>query len=518
MSELQEPAVRHTVLIVEDSDTMRTYLERPLVKAGYEVLTATNIEEGQRTIRARELELMLLDLGLGGRDGRELLAALQDVSPDVPVVVVTNDNTATSALDLIRRGAYDYLVKPVDIDQLLRVVAHGVELCTARRALECARAVRKKRGPEWYVGETPRMATLRRLVEKIARTPTSVLIEGESGTGKEVVARALHELSDRAEGPFVAINCAALPSQLLESELFGHEKGSFTSASSTQRGLFELAHRGTIFLDEVTMMSPEMQAKLLRTLQDHRIRRVGGETEIKVDVRVISASNRRVVDAVAGNEFREDLYFRLCVITLEIPPLRERSADIPYFAHMFLREIREQMQTTVQGISDAALWALCRYSWPGNIRELRNVIERGAILASGEEMIDVVHIPDIVRAVERAERSVAGSSHDSGHLPTILPADGLDLKGLEATWERSLVEQALARTDGNQSGAARLLGLTRDELRYRVEKFGLAAEGGRPDSGSSSEGAGCEQDSPGCHSDDGGAGIGQPASGNGTGR
>ncbi len=479
MNDAEEAAVRHTVLIVEDSDVAREYLERPLAKAGYEVLTATNAEAGLRIIRSSELELMLLDLGLGDGDGRELLSALQQVSPDVPVVVVTNDNTATTAVELIRRGAYDYLVKPVDVDRLLRVVAHGVELCTARRALDRVRAVGRRGGPEWYVGETPRMTTLKRLVERIAPTPTSVLIEGESGTGKEVIARALHAFSQRADGPFVAINCAALPSQLLESQLFGHEKGSFTSASTTQRGLFELAHRGTIFLDEVTMMSPEMQAKLLRTLQDHRIRRVGGETEIKVDVRVISASNRRVVDAVASGEFREDLYFRLCVITLEVPPLRERAADIPYFAHLFLREIREQMQSTVRGISDAALWALGRYTWPGNIRELRNVIERGAILANGEEMIDVVHVPDIVRAVEAAEGQASGQASDGKHLPTILPADGLDMKSLEVAWERSLVEQALARTDGNQSGAARLLGLTRDELRYRVEKFGLAVDGAR---------------------------------------
>jgi two-component system, NtrC family, response regulator AtoC len=464
-----------TILIAEDNDVTRTFMERPLTAAGYEIVGAPNVEEGRRVIETHALDLALIDLGLGIGDGRELLALLREVAPDVPAVIVTSDNTATTAVDLIRSGAFDYVVKPVDIDNLLNLVARGIELCAARRALGNLRDVIERGGPSWDVGETPRMKTVEQLVNKFAPTNASVLIEGESGTGKEVVARALHNRSKRASGPFIAINCAALPGQLLESELFGHEKGSFTGAVATQRGLLELADGGTLFLDEVTMMSPEMQAKLLRTLQEFKVRRVGGQKEIKIDVRVISASNRRVLDAIAAGEFREDLYFRLCVITLELPSLRQRAVDIPFFVEKFLREMREATGTSVTAISDAALWALNRYRWTGNIRELHNVIERAVILATGEATIDVVHLPEIVRSVEIGGNDGGNGrgGNSRGHLPTVLPTDGLDLKALESDWERSLVEQALLRTDGNQSGAARLLGLTRDELRYRVDKFGI---------------------------------------------
>jgi transcriptional regulator with PAS, ATPase and Fis domain len=320
------------------------------------------------------------------------------------------------------------------------------------------------------------MKTIEALVHKFAPTNAGVLLQGESGTGKEVVARALHGLSARADGPFIAINCAALPGQLLESELFGHEKGSFTGAVAMQRGLLELAHSGTLFLDEVTTISPEMQAKLLRALQEFRFRRVGGQKEIKVDVRVVSASNRSVVEAIADGEFREDLFFRLCVVTLELPPLRERSVDIPFFVESFLEQFREEMGTTVASVTDAAMWALCRYRWPGNIRELRNVIERGVILATGADHLDVIHLPEIVRAVEEngSGEPLGPGGNGAGYPPTVLPADGIDMKAIEADWERSLIEQALGRTDGNQSGAARLLGLTRDELRYRVDKYDIS--------------------------------------------
>jgi two-component system NtrC family response regulator len=243
-----------------------------------------------------------------------------------------------------------------------------------------------------------------------------------------------------------------------------------------QRGLLELAHGGTLFLDEVAMMSPEMQAKLLRALQEFRFRRVGGQKEIKVDVRVISASNRGVVEAIAEGEFREDLFFRLCVVTLELPPLRERAVDIPFFVESFLDEMREEMGTSVGGVTDAAMWALCRYRWPGNIRELRNVVERAVILATGEAAIDVIHLPEIVRAVEEGGGSNGADigGNGLGYPPTALPSDGLDMKAVEVEWERSLIEQALGRTDGNQTRAADLLGLTRDELRYRVDKYEIS--------------------------------------------
>jgi DNA-binding NtrC family response regulator len=462
-----------TVLVVEDNNSQREYMERILVSAGYEVLTASNVPDGRAIIEGRMLDMAFLDLSLPPDDGRELLTLLQQIAPDVPAVIVTFTDTATSAVDLMRRGAFDYLVKPVDSDALLRRAAQGTELARARRDLGNLRVLRGRGERPWHVGETPRMKGIEALVDKCAPTPTSVLIQGESGTGKEVVARALHGRSKRAEGPFIAINCAALPEHLLESELFGHEKGAFTNAYLQRRGMLELADGGTLFLDELTSMSTEMQAKLLRALQEFSFRRVGGTKEIKVNVRVVSASNRNVVEAIRAGHFREDLFYRLCVVTLELPPLRERSGDIPHFVHEFIAEFRAEMGATVTGVTDAAMWVLAQYGWPGNIRELRNVIERSMIVANGAERIDVADLPEFARITDSAP--TRNGQTEPGGLPARLPANGLDLKAAGATWEQAMIEQALARTDGNQSAAARLLGITRDELRYRLEKYGRPA-------------------------------------------
>jgi len=482
-------------LIAEDNDLSRDFMYRALRSAGHEVLTVTNVPDGQALIETRPIDLAIIDLGLGERDGRELLDLLHEVSPEVPVIIITANDTATSAVELLRRGAYDYVVKPVGPSDLLRLAERGLELCTARRALGVLRDVRKRTAGGWDVGETARMRAIENLVNRFAPTNAGVLIQGESGTGKEAVAQALHDRSDRADGAFIAVNCAALPEHLLESELFGHEKGSFTGAHATRRGLLELAHRGTLFLDEVTSMSPEMQAKLLRALQEFKFRRVGGQKEIHVDVRVVSACNRSVVDAIEAGEFRHDLFYRLCVLTIELPPLRERVADIPYFVHKFLGELREKTGTMVSGVTEAALWALCRYSWPGNIRELRNAVERAVIFATGEDKLDVVHLPETVRGVVESTNGATRANRPSaaygaaGHraakpnlsagsngldlfAPSALPTEGVDLKATVAAWERGLIEQALARTAGNQTAAARILGMTRDELRYRVEKYG----------------------------------------------
>jgi DNA-binding NtrC family response regulator len=463
------------ILVAEDMDAARTYMVGVLEQAGYEVVAARNVPEGRAAIEARMLDMAFLDLGLPPDDGRELLAALQSVAPEVPVVIVTADDTAATAVELLQRGAFDYLVKPVDGELVLRRAAQGVELSRARRALGNLRAVSHRGERPWHVGATPRMQAIEALLDKCAPTPTSVLIQGESGTGKEVVARALHARSKRSGGPFIAINCAALPEQLLESELFGHEKGAFTTALAQRRGMLQLAHGGTLFLDELTSMSPEMQAKLLRALQERSFRRVGGSQEIAVDVRIISASNRDVVEAIRAGAFREDLFYRLCVVTLALPPLRERSLDIPHFVHEFLAELRSEMGSTVTGVTDAALLALARHRWPGNIRELRNAIERACIVANGAERIDVGDLPDAVRAPPPAPGANGTSPGAAPSPPARLPAEGLDLKATGGAWEQAMIEQALARTDGNQSAAARLLGLSRDELRYRLEKFGRPA-------------------------------------------
>jgi len=467
-----------TVLVVEDTKLNRDYMARTLTKAGHEVLTAKSLSEAQGVVDSQAFDLVFLDLGLGkddtsGERGRRLFAQLQSVAPEIPVIVVTGDDTAGSAVEMIRGGAYHYIVKPVEPDELVHLAQNGLELSAARRALGVMRAMQDRDGDSsWYVGQTPRMQSIEAVVTRFAPSDAGILIQGESGTGKEVVARALHARSNRAEGPFVPLNCSAVPRDLLESEMFGHEKGSFTGAVGRQIGLIELANGGTIFLDELSTMPPEMQTKLLRALQEFKFMRVGGRKEIKVDVRVISASNRDILDAIRSGEFRQDLYYRLCVMTIELPALRDRRVDIPFFVEHFIGELREAMGTTVEGTTEAAMWALTNYRWPGNIRELRNVIERAVILATGESRIDVVHLPEIVRAVNGGDPLDPNGVGMHG-LPTLLPADGLDLKSVRDEWERSFIEQAIERTEGNQSAAARLLNLTRDELRYRVDKFGL---------------------------------------------
>jgi DNA-binding NtrC family response regulator len=471
----------HCVLVAEDKALTRDWMVRALQSANYEVIAVSNVLDGAVAIEGRMVDAAFIDLGLGEGDGRELLDLMHEVAPEVPVVIVSATDTATSAVELLRRGAYDYVVKPIGPNHLMRLAERCIELCTARRALSALRDARSREQSGWDVGETSRMRSVEGLVNRFAPTDAGILIQGESGTGKEVVARALHDRSDRSAGPFVAVNCAAIPANLLESELFGHEKGSFTGAVGLRRGLLEQAHRGTLFLDEVTSMPMEMQAKLLRALQEFRFRRVGGQTEISVDVRVVSASNQSVVEAIEASQFRHDLFYRLCVLTIELPALRERGVDIPFFVDKFIGEFREKTGTTISGVSEQALWALCRYEWPGNIRELRNTIERAFIFATGEERIDLAHLPSIVRAAASGgQRTGLARSHGAGRKsaaaylpPTSIPAEGLDMKALIADWEQGLVGQALEQTRGNQTRAAKLLGLTRDELRYRVDKYAI---------------------------------------------
>ncbi len=472
----------HTIFVAEDKDLTRDWMSRALQESGYEVVAVSNVPDGKLSIETGTVDAAFLDLGLAGGDGRELLDHLQQVAPEVPVVIVSATDTASSAVELMRRGAYDYVVKPIGPNHLTRLAGRAVELCTARRSIALLRDARERDRCGWDVGETTRMKSLESLVNRFAPTDAGILIQGESGTGKEVVARALHERSDRAQGPFVPVNCAAIPEHLLESEFFGHEKGAFTGATGQRRGLLEQAHRGTLFLDEVTCMPKDLQAKLLRALQEFRFRRVGGQNEISVDVRVVAATNQNMIEAVDQGDFRNDLFYRLCVMNFELPPLRERGVDIPYFVDKFVSEFREKTGTRVEGVSEAALWALCRYRWPGNIRELRNTIERAVIFAGAEERIELSHLPSVVRAATLPE-----ANGDGGSMPAMteravadailpapsIPTEGMDMKAVIARWEQGLIAQALERTGGNQTGAARLLGLTRDELRYRVEKYAI---------------------------------------------
>ncbi len=485
-----------TILLAEDNALTRDFMARSLRAAGHDVLEADGLAAARRIVESRSFDVAVIDLCLGDGDGRELLDQLRELAPEVPVIVATSTDTAASAVELIRRGAYDYMVKPVPNADLLRMAERGVELSRARRAINALHDARLRESSGWDIGETTRMRQTEQTVRRFAPTDAGILIQGESGTGKEAVARALHDLSERAKGPFVAINCAAVPAQLLESEVFGHEKGSFTGAVDRRKGMLELAHGGTLFLDEVATMSLEMQAKLLRALQEFSFRRVGGQLELNVDVRVVSATNRSLLDAIATGEFRDDLYYRLCVMTVDLPPLRERVVDIPFFIQKFIGELRAKTGSSVTGITETALWAMCRYGWPGNIRQLRNTVERAMIFATGEERIDLPHLPtELLNSGPQEARRNGGDAAGATPAPPappsspppadaaaagralVLPGDlperGFDMKATIAQWEREWVAQALTRTGGNQSAAARLLGLTRDELRYRVDKFVL---------------------------------------------
>jgi DNA-binding NtrC family response regulator len=455
-----------SVLIVDDEDLIRWSLRTRLEEDGYAVAEAPDGTAALERV-ARGVDLVLLDLRLPDIDGLDLLYRIKESDPDTVVVLMTAHSTVQNAVEAIKGGAFHYVIKPFEMDEMMSLVARALETTRLRREVRELRALQSEPfSIERIVGESPSMQALKALLRKIAATPAStVLLGGESGTGKDLAARSLHYSSDRAVGPFMHITCTALPESLLESELFGHEKGAFTDARQQRRGLFERAHRGTVYLDEIGDMTPGLQAKLLRFLEEKAFKRVGGADDIQVDVRVIAATNRDLRGAVEKGNFREDLFYRLNVLPVVMPPLRERTGDIAllsrYFAEGFSREFRR----SVTGLSDEALRLLDSYPWPGNVRELKNAVERAVLLAEGEELG-----PLDFQALQ-GEVSPPGAA--AGFQ---LPAAGIDIHELE----RSLVEQALARTEGNQTRAGELLGLNRDQVRYRIEKFKLpkaAAEG-----------------------------------------
>jgi len=481
---------RGRVLVVEDLPLLRERMVRILEGAGYTVLTAPDEPSGRRIVEHHQLDMAFLDLGLSDeeadlpremRGGYRLFRALRQLAPGVPVVIVTADDTAATAVDMLQAGAFHYINKPIDRKLLLHVAAIGVELGRSRRMREAREDERVRDHTRWHVGQSARMLEAAETVAMFAGTDDSILIQGDTGTGKEVVAKEIHRRSRRATGPFVAVNCAALPKDLLESELFGHERGAFTGALARKRGRMELADGGTLFLDELTSMDPGTQAKVLRALQELSFMRVGGEREIKVDVRVIAASNRDVKEAMAAGDFRPDLYYRLCGVPIELPPLKARVADIAHLASFFIDQRRTSSGLAVNGLSERAALALCGYDWPGNIRELKNVVERATVIAAakGSPCIDVVHLPaDIVAGGDErsSQEPNAAVQTEPGGLPGILPADGLDLPTVRDAWEARMMRQALGRKEGKQAPAARLLHLTRDMFRSRMAKFGIEVD------------------------------------------
>lgn len=448
------------VLIVEDEKLIRWSLRQKFEARGYRVTDVETGAEGLEALEADIYDLIMLDYKLPDMTGLDVLRTVREQDSDIVVIMMTAFSSIESAVDAIKLGAYDYIAKPFDMDVVLRTADKALETTKLRREVrELRRHIQHEFGIERIIGRAPCMVELYDIIRRVAESGAStVFLRGDSGTGKDLVARVIHYGSNRAPRPFMNITCTALSESLLESELFGHEKGAFTDAKTTKKGLFELADGGTIFLDEVGDMALGLQAKLLRFLEERTFRRVGGTQELSVDVRVIGATNRDIEKAIERREFRNDLMFRLNVIPIYLPPLRDRGEDLTLLTQHFVAQFAQEFRKPIITIEDAAYEKLYGYSWPGNVRELRNVCERGALLCDG----DTIKASDVV--LGQSDRQAAGD--DNGF---ILPTKGVDLH----EFENNLIRQALARTNNNQTKAAKLLHLSRDAFRYRLEKLGL---------------------------------------------
>lgn len=435
---------RKSILVVDDEKAQREILELILSDEGYDVTTAASGEAALKFAKDRRFDLALTDLKMTGMDGIELLQHLLAYDSSIIVILLTAHGSIESAKEALRRGAFDYLEKPYDKAALLQ---------TINRALDRLDAIDSE-----IISASPKMETVKKMILKVARSNSTVLIRGESGTGKELIARAVHNQSPRTDEMFQAVNCAAINENLLESELFGHEKGSFTGAHAEKKGLFEIADRGTLFLDEIAELDVGIQAKLLRALQERKIRRVGGTHEISVDVRVIAATNRDLRAMVSDGRFRDDLYYRINVLSIDVPPLRERREDIPVLIDYFLKKHTKNTSRLITGLTPETKKLMVDYSWPGNVRQLESAIERAILLAENDK-ITLEDLPTEVR------QDVGPASEGAFKLP----AEGINFEDVE----RNLITQAMEQTDYNITKAAKLLGLTFRTLQYRLEKFGI---------------------------------------------
>jgi DNA-binding NtrC family response regulator len=449
------------ILIVEDEAKMRRLLELNLGEDGFTTFSAGDGEVGLKMLRENSIDLVLTDLKLPGMNGLEFLQAVKRQNAALPVVVMTAFGSVETAVEAMKAGASDYVLKPFSLTEMRMVIHKELDV---RNLREENRSLREALGKRYahpnVVARSPKMQEVLATVERVAPTNSTVLLGGESGVGKDLIARAIHEKSKRATGPFLKINSTAIPENLLESELFGFEKGAFTGAVASKPGKFELADKGTLFLDEIGDVPLAIQVKLLRVLQEREFERLGGTRTIKVDVRLIAATNRDLREALEQGTFREDLYYRLNVVPIDIAPLRERKEDIPDLANLFIARFAGDSGKPVEGITPEAMQILVNHHWPGNVRELQNVIERGCALAKGSILAPAdIHL-DV--------RTSKAASDGAGFLP-----DGMTLE----QWEDEMVQEALRRSNGNKSQAARLLGLSRNALRYRLSKIGIADEG-----------------------------------------
>jgi two-component system response regulator PilR (NtrC family) len=452
------------ILVVDDERSMREFLEILFRREGYDVVTAGDVDGALTAVESDDYDIVITDIQMPGRSGLDLLHAVREVAPETAVIMITAFATTETAIQAMKEGAYDYITKPFKVDEIRVVVEKALEkqlLATENRRLRSE--LRTQRRYRSLIGNSAAMQRIYELIGQVAETKTSVLISGGSGTGKELVARAIHESSDRQDKPFVAVNCGAIPENRLESELFGHVKGAFTGAMQNKSGLFETADGGTLFLDEVGELPVSLQVKLLRAIQEKRIRRVGGTSDRGVDVRILSATNRCLEDDIASGRFREDLYYRLNVIQIALPPLRDRMDDLPLLVQYFLEKYSAELGKPVNEISDEAIAVLQGYHYPGNVRELENAIERAVALARGPR-IECESLPSsLVRPPETSA-------------PSRIPPEGVELEALVSDYERGLIREALMRTGGVKKHAAHLLGVSFRSLRYRLEKLGLDRE------------------------------------------
>ncbi len=450
--------IRPTVLVVDDEPGVRASL-RQILMDDCEILEAVDGASALEAIRRREVDMVLLDVRLPDARGTDLLGQIKAVDESIEVILVTAVKEVRTAVEAIKQGAYDYLTKPFDVDEIRTLVLRAVERRTLQRQLLALHSeLAHARGFDAIAGRHPTLVRIYEVIAQVAQTTATVLITGESGTGKELIARAIHRQGPRRDQPFVAVNLAAIPEPLLESELFGHEKGAFTGAYQKKLGKFELAHGGSLFLDEVGSLRVDLQAKLLRVLQEREVERLGSTRSMKVNVRILAATNLDLKRAVRERAFREDLYYRLNVVPIEVPPLRERREDIPLLVEHFIRKYSREFHKEVRGISPGALPILQNYSWPGNVRELENIIERSIALATGP----VISLKDLPLDLALSDQVASGATDSP-----------LTLKAAREQFELQFILRTLERVDWNQSQAARLLGLHRNTLIAKLAAWGV---------------------------------------------
>jgi two-component system response regulator PilR (NtrC family) len=456
--------IKDKILVADDEQSMREFLDIMLKKEGYRVSLASNGEEVVKLVENDLFDLVLLDIRMPKLDGISALKKIKANSPETTVIMITAYASADTAIRAMKEGAYDYITKPFKVEEIKLIIKNALEKKNLQKEnILLKQVVRDRYHFGNIIGQSSRMMALYDLLEKVSPTKTNILISGESGTGKELVAKAIHYNSPRKEKPFVTLNCGAIPEPLIESELFGHMKGAFTDAIATKKGLFEVADEGTIFLDEISELPLLMQVKLLRVLQDKEFKRVGGTEDIRVDVRIMSATNKDLEEAVKGKGFREDLYYRLNVIQIKLPPLRDRKEDIQILASHFLKKYSEELNKNILKISPEALQILLDYEYPGNVRELQNIIER-AVALEGSQELTAHHLSSYLNGQPLQKK---------GPIDIEIPNEGIDLEKMVEDLERTLLVKALDRTKGIKKKAAELLHINFRSMRYRLEKYGL---------------------------------------------